>query len=99
MAQQVEGADTTLFYKGEEERNMILGEAIGLRAYIQFDLLRLYAPAPSANPGERTFIHYVEEYPAYVNNKQTVAYCLDHVIKDLQKAQGLLKPIDEAQSF
>lgn len=99
LAQQVEGADTTLFYKGEEERNMILGEAIGLRAYIQFDLLRLYAPAPSANPGERTFIPYVEEYPAYVNNKQTVAYCLDHVIKDLQKAQGLLKPIDEAQSF
>ena len=73
LAQQVEGADTTLFYKGEEERNMILGEAIGLRAYIQFDLLRLYAPAPSANPGERTFIPYVEEYPAYVNNKQTVA--------------------------
>lgn len=99
LVQQVEGADTTLFYKGEEERNMILGEAIGLRAYMQFDLLRLYAPAPSANPGERTFIPYVEAYPAYVNNKQTVAYCLDHVINDLKKAQGLLKSIDEAKSF
>ena len=99
LIQQVEGADTTLFYKGEEERNMIWGEAIALRAYIQFDLLRLYAPAPSTNPGERTFIPYVDEYPAYVNNKQTVAYCLDHVINDLKKAQDILKPIDEAKSF
>lgn len=99
LAQQVESADTTLFYEGEEERNMIWGEAIALRAYIQFDLLRLYAPALSANPGDRTFIPYVDEYPAYVNNKQTVAYCLDHVINDLKKAQGLLKPIDEAKSF
>lgn len=99
LIQQVEGADTTLFYKGEEERNMIWGEAIALRAYIQFDLLRLHAPAPSTNPGERTFIPYVDEYPAYVNNKQTVAYCLDHVINDLKKAQDILKPIDEAKSF
>ena len=99
LAQQIEGADTTLFYNGEKERNMIWGEAIGLRAYIQFDLLRLYAPAPSANPGERIFIPYIEEYPAYVNNKQTVAYCLDHVINDLKRAQELLKPIDEAKSF
>ena len=37
LIQQVEGADTTLFYKGEEERNMIWGEAIALRAYVQFD--------------------------------------------------------------
>ena len=28
LIQQVESADTTLFYKGEEERNMIWGEAI-----------------------------------------------------------------------
>lgn len=99
LIQQVESADTTLFYKGEEERNMIWGEAIALRAYIQFDLLRLYAPAPSTNPGERTFIPYVDEYPAYVNDKQTVAYCLDHVVNDLKKAQDILKPIDEAKSF
>ena len=30
LIQQVESADTTLFYKGEEERNMIWGEAIAL---------------------------------------------------------------------
>ena len=28
-----------------------------------------------------------------------MAYCLDHVINDLKKAQDLLKPIDEAKSF
>ena len=51
---------------------MILGEAIGLRAYLQFDLLRVYAPSPAMNPRERTFIPYVNTYPAYVNNRETV---------------------------
>ena len=53
--------------------------------------------APSTNPGERTFIPYVDEYPAYVNDKQTVAYCLDHVVNDLKRRKIFLKPIDEAK--
>ena len=80
LAQQAEVADSTLFFSGELERKMILGEAIGLRAYIQFDLLRVYAPSPAMNPGNRTFIPYVNVYPAYVNNRETVSYCLEKII-------------------
>ncbi len=46
------------FMKGESERRMILGEAIGLRAYLQFDLLRVYAPSPAMNP-RRAYIYSI----------------------------------------
>ena len=95
LAQQAEQADSTLFYGGELERKMILGEAIGLRAYLQFDLLRVYAPSLAMNPEKRTFIPYVNEYPSYVNNRQTVSYCLEQVTKDLKRAQDLLTEVDK----
>lgn len=95
LAQQAEVADSTLFFSGELERKMILGEAIGLRAYIQFDLLRIYAPSPAMNPGNRTFIPYVNVYPAYVNNRETVSYCLEQIINDLKRAQELLLEVDK----
>lgn len=99
LAQQAEVADSILFYNGEMERKMILGEAIGLRAYIQFDLLRVYAPSPAMNPGDRTFIPYVNVYPAYVNNRETVSYCLEQIIKDLKRAQELLLKVDEKANW
>lgn len=54
LIQKAETADSTIFYKGNAERKLIMNEAIGLRAYLHFDLLRIYAPAPSANPGDKT---------------------------------------------
>lgn len=94
LAQQAEKEENSLFYDGERERKMILGEAIALRAYIQFDLLRIYAPSPAMNPGERTFIPYINEYPAYISNRQTVAYCLEQIVKDLKMAQDILLTVD-----
>ena len=56
LAQQVENEDTLLFYDRTHERDMIFAEAIALRAYMHFDLLRIYAPSLLMNPGERTFL-------------------------------------------
>lgn len=99
LAQQTEKADSTLFYGRENERQMILGEAIGLRAYIQFDLLRIYAPSLAMNPGKKTFIPYIDVYPAYLGDRQTVSYCLDKIIKDLKRAQELLWAVDGSMSW
>ena len=38
--------DPSKFAEGEEERNLIWGEALALRAFIHFDMLRLFAPSP-----------------------------------------------------
>lgn len=102
LAQQVAQANPAIFYGGDGERQLILGEAIGLRAVMQFDLLRIYAPAPSSvNYAEdsRTFIPYVDTYPTYVNENQTVAYCLDRIIEDLKNAQEILKYCDKDSDF
>ena len=96
---RAEVADPALFYDHDTERRMILGEAIGLRAYMHFDLLRMYAPAPAANPNTRTFIPYVDKYPSYVNDKQTVSYCLEHAIADLKESQRILFDIDTEWMF
>lgn len=95
LVQQVEQADSTLFYSGEKEHKMILGEAIALRAYLQFDLLRVYAPSLAMNPDKRTFIPYINTYPAYVSNRETVSYCLEQIINDLKRAQDLLLKVDD----
>lgn len=99
LAQQVENQDTLLFYGGARERDMIYAEAIALRAYMHFDLLRIYAPSLLMNPGERTYIPYVEKYPSYLSDRQTVSYCLQHVIDDLKKAQSILLLVDKSVKF
>lgn len=80
----------------EKEKCMIWGEALALRAYLQFDMLRLFAPAPVTKPGSKTFIPYVSEYPVYVSKALTVDSCLNHVIRDLRDAKDLLWKADSA---
>lgn len=102
LAQQAAIADSKLFTEGERERQMILGEAIGLRAFMQFDLLRIYAPSPSSvsfEEDKRTFIPYVNIYPSYVNDRQTVSYCLEQIIIDLKEAQRILLEVDKESAM
>lgn len=68
IIQQIEHADPEIFSWKEKEKAMIWGEALALRAFIQFDMLRLFAPAPSTNLGDRKFIPYVNTYPSYISN-------------------------------
>lgn len=98
LVQEAQNADPMIFKNYDWERQMILGEALGLRAFVQFDLLRIYAPSPASvgfKEDTRKFIPYVNEYPSYVNNHQTVSYCLEHIIKDLKEAQRILFEIDK----
>ena len=92
LIQQAEtaAADTTIFYLGDFERKLILNEAIALRAMIHFDLLRIYAPAPVTNPGDKTFIPYIDYYPAYLSDNKTVSQCMEKIINDLKTAQEAL---------
>ena len=102
LVQQATQADPSLFYGLDSERQMILGEAIGLRAFVQFDLLRIYAPSPSSvgfREDNRTFIPYVNVYPSYINDHQTVSYCLGQIIADLKEAQRILEEVDKESSM
>lgn len=85
LIQNIGKADPEIFHLKNLEKQSIWGEALALRAYIQFDLLRLFAAAPVTKP-EKKYISYITDYPAYVSPPKTVGECLDSIISDLSEA-------------
>ena len=93
IIQQIEYADPEIFAWKENEKAMIWGEALALRAFLHFDLLRGFAPSykmGANDPG----IPYVKEATNQVVMRSTVAATLDLILGDLKKAQELLRPVD-----
>lgn len=88
---ELNDADPHMF--STDNYNVIKGEALGLRALIHFDLLRLYAPAPLVGANEPG-IPYVTEYTYTVTPTSTVNEALNKVIADLEAAAAVLKTSD-----
>ena len=75
------------------EYALIRGEALALRAYIHFDLLRLFAPSYVAGAG-KAVIPYVTTFSNKVTPASTVADFLKLAARDLNDAKALLKTVD-----
>ncbi|PWS30508.1 RagB/SusD family nutrient uptake outer membrane protein [Pedobacter paludis] len=74
--------------------NLIKGEALGLRAYMHFDLVRMFGQ-PYLTGADKPSIPYVSNFSAkVVNPLLTVKQITDSVIKDLNAAAILLKGDD-----
>ena len=79
--------------------NIILGEAYAIRAYCQFDVLRLFGQMPN-NPQKLVSLPYseattIDEIPAYYNFEDYVA----KLKSDLAEAENLLKDCDPATIY
>ena len=70
------------------------GEALALRAFLHFDLLRLFN-APYASQPDAMGIPYVTEVKTTTTAQQTTNQSLADVLKDLEIAYNLLKEADE----
>ena len=66
------------------------GEALGLRAFLHLDLLRMFAPSYASN-AQAPAIPYVMTYSTAVTPQSTVDKVLDYVIADAREALGLLE--------
>lgn len=66
------------------------GEALGLRAYLHFDLLRMFAPVKMGERG----IPYVTQFGTSVTSFSTVKECYDFILGDLLEAEKLLRADD-----
>ncbi|MFR7810286.1 MAG: RagB/SusD family nutrient uptake outer membrane protein, partial [Butyricimonas faecihominis] len=99
LIQNISKEDSDKFAYKEREQKMIWGEALALRAFIQFDMLRLFAASPAMNPGATKYIPYISEYPSYVSIPLTVDSCLNSTIRDLKAARELLWKADSATTF
>ena len=69
--------------------NIIKGEAFALRAYLHFDVLRLFAPS-FAQGSFAEAIPYVTKYSNLSSKFGTVTAVLDSIIKDFEYAKTLL---------
>lgn len=74
-------------------RNIVKGEAIAARAYLHFDMLRLYAPSYAAGSGQPS-VPYVYEPTVNAQKRMTVSALCDQLIKDLTEARDMMKPYD-----
>jgi hypothetical protein len=77
----------------ESDYLLIKGEAIALRAYLHFDIYRMFAPAYSVDP-EAKVIPYVTTYGKEVTAQATGTEILDKAIADLLAAKELLRDTD-----
>lgn len=74
----------------EENKGLLVGEAYALRAYLHFDLLRLFGPVYSTNSTEKA-IPYNLEFKLSGTDILPANKIIELVIKDLKYAKELLK--------
>jgi starch-binding outer membrane protein, SusD/RagB family len=74
--------------------NSTKGEALGLRAFLYFDLLRLFAPSPAASGLNAPAFPYVTTMSPYASPVATTGAVIDSCLADLLRAQTLLSTTD-----
>ena len=90
---KIDGTDSTLFRSGNNEKMLIKGEALALRAFLHFDMLRLFAPAPDLQD-QKTYIPYFKTYPSTFEPDRSIKEVLEFVVNDLEAARSLVAPHD-----
>lgn len=70
------------------------GEALGLRAFMHFDLMRIYAEQITVNP-EADGIPYATEFSINTPDFEKLAKNYEHIIADLKEAEELLAGEDQ----
>ena len=68
---------------------IVKGEALALRAYLHFDLLRLFAPSYLKNPTAKG-IPYANKYTKEITPVSSVSETINLIIKDLEESKQLL---------
>lgn len=84
MIRNIDKADSTRF--SENNYYVYRGEAYGLRAFLHFDLMRLFACAPAMDNNAKG-VPYVTEYSTQVKEQKTVGETMQLIVNDLLTAR------------
>lgn len=87
LIDHLEQADPGLFSEGNYE--LIKGEALALRAFLHFDLARMFGPVPAQDKGKK-FMPYVKLIGKENTPYSNLTEVLDQVVGDLLAARELL---------
>jgi len=93
IIKNISKVDKNKFPQGQLEIDLIKGESLALRAFLHFDMLRMFAPA-SINDDNKTYIPYYKNYPSLGNENLQVKEVMSNVIADLVEAQTLVVKFD-----
>ena len=93
LIEEIEKQDSSFFPQGAAEKDLILGEALAVRAMLHFDILRLFAPAPITGDGGE-YIPYRKTYTVTHESKVTNAVALKNITEDLLRAKDLVAKND-----
>lgn len=77
----------------DDVRAMAEAEALAVRAYLHFDLLRAFAPAPAGGAAEKG-IPFVDRITGSPVAASTVPDVLDRIIADVERARTLAAAVD-----
>lgn len=77
----------------EDNYELIKGEALGIRAFCHFDILRLFGPMPTNVPAEAV-LPYVTVVSTTPNSKITYKAFVENLLKDLDEAEKLMEGRD-----
>ena len=86
----LEGIEEHAGVLSQQEKDIYKGEALGLRAFLHFDLLRMFGKSYVAGANEPA-IPYMKEISKNVISLSTVDEALGWVIADLEEAARLLE--------
>lgn len=77
---------------------MVKGEALALRAFAHFDVLRTFGPMPD-NPGSNPILPYVKEVSKNIITPSSYDDFAAQVLQDLDQAEALLKDVDPITKY
>lgn len=77
----------------ENYYEIMKGEALGLRAFLHFDLLRMFGPVYKENP-EMVCIPYRVTFDKHATSRLSAKAVVDMIITDLNQAHTLLEETD-----
>lgn len=80
------------------QRDLVEGESLGIRAFLHFDLLRLWGPIPS-QVGTKAYLPYATAVKIDPLIYDTYSVYISKLIADLDRAEILLKDSDPLTKF
>lgn len=94
MLEYLSQRDPSFFEAGRYA--LIMAETKALRAYLHFDLLRLFAPSWSSSP-DALCLPYADNFTDRVHRQRKTSDIIADIITDLEDARAMLKPVDPAR--
>lgn len=91
-------ASDDIFEYGAAEKAKVYGEALAVRAFVHFDLLRLFAPAPAVN-NTANWIPYVTSSESTINMPLSVNKVLENIENDLKLAHTYMVQWDSVMVY